>query len=332
MESETFAGFRGADRVPEGGVIINERAQRVPRPGNATTQPRIPYQDIRQAWSSTGDKKSYTLPPAGYSTKRTDHAWQAITLDRSREAGTTPSREHFTKMASFGRAVRNSPTTRTLFEEGIESVVNRMLNQHMGKVAFTKWKAQLTLDGHAVQSHHLATPQVGHMPVNDPSWLAGTIDCPTMTKPVQMKTARATSADTLKSALNLYIAQEYHRDYADASCEVGCMTVLTTTACNARVAIIEGSHKYKEGKEYVATVADNPLSQQYVVIEIPPHTMLVMDSYLFHAGCRYFTEDHQKKQGRQIGESISYRSHHYIVPDAQVNPSNETGVRWNWWK
>jgi len=327
MESETFAGFCGANKVPEGGVVKDEYAQRVPRPDYATTQPRTTYKEIHRAWSSSSDKKQFTLPPAGYRTKRTEQGWQIIGLDRDRTGGYTPTRKHDTRMVSFGKAVFKSPTTRTLLEEGIEHVINRMLCQHMGSAAYTQLKEQ---HREQMQSHHLATPQVGPMPVST-SWVEGEIKCPTMSKPVKIKTVQANSPDTVRGALDLYLAQEYHRDYVDASCEVGCMTVLMTTACNARIAIIKDSHTSKGGEAYVAGVAQHPCNQTYVVIEIPPYTLLVMDSYLFHAGCRYFTDDHQKKQSHQIGATISYRSHHYIVPDEQVNPSNETGVKMKWW-
>ena len=332
MEGETFAGFCGADKVPEGEVIKNERAQRVPRHSGWTPTPkRTTYTEIRKQWSKS-NKKKYTLPPASYRTKITNQLWGSISLDKRRHTGkngkgTTPFRQHDTRMAPFGGAVRNSAITRTLFEEGIESVINRMLTLHMGRAAFKKLKAQC---GHETKSTHLATPQVGAMPANSPTWTPDDIDCPTMRGPVKIKTLNAESPQAVQDALDLYLAQEYHRDYVDASCEVGCMTVLVTTACSARIAIIKDSHQSKNGAEFVAEATKDRCSQTYVVIEIPPYSLFLMDSYLFHAGCRYFAEDHQKKQGHQIGATISYRSHHYIVPDQRKPTTLTTGVKMKW--
>ena len=259
-------------------------------------------------------------------TKKTGHEWTKINLDKKLNQNQGPSRQHETKMAKFGMAIQQSETKRTLFEEGIEFVVDRTLRQHMGKRAFDKLKNQQNYSN--PQSHHLATPQVGTMPTSS-DWDAGEIEC--LNETVTIKTVTATSDQTVRSALELYLAQEYHRDYADSSCEVGCMTVLVTTACPARIAIIKDSHKVKDGNTFVKDVKQKPGNQKYIVIEIPPYSVLIMDSYLFHAGCRYFEDDNTKRQSHQIGKTISYRSHHYIVPDKMVEPSNETGIKMKWW-
>ena len=328
MESETFGGFCGDERVSEGEDVPEEYAQRVPRPNYIPNQVRTPYREIEKAWKAS-NKKEFILPPGGYKTKRTGHGWVAISLDRDRDNGSHPSREHLTKMVRFGNAVQRSKTEHTLLEEGIESVINQILQKHMGKRAFVQLKKQQA--GHALQSHHLATPQIGSMPVSQ-HWIPREINCPTMENMVMTKIiTTTTSKQTLRDALGLYLAQEIHRDYVDSSCAVGCMTVLVTTACPARIAIVQNSHNMKNGAAFVTAVQHDPCEHMYVIIEIPPYSLLIMDSYLFHAGCRYFMDDHCKRQGTQIGPQISYRSHHYIIPDSQVDPSNETGVKWKWW-
>lgn len=80
-------------------------------------------------------------------------------------------------------------------------------------------------------------------------------------------------AGDIKAWLETYLDQDLHRDYCDA------LTVLVTTACPARLAIVKGSHTNTggPGKPFAASVVDHPDQHEYHIITLPAYSVLVVN-------------------------------------------------------
>ena len=327
LEEETFKGFNGG--VKGGRDRKLQRKQRV-------KGPPATYIKIRDHWMNCKHKKSYIVPNPWYKPKKGEGSWQTITLDRKETDRSTPNEKDMTRMFEFGKAVVGGGT-RTLLEEGIECTLEDVLLKHMGKCAREQMKKQ---NSSLPKSHHLATPQMEEpthtTDDSDDCWKPLDVNSGFGRKIIKIKTVTVDTLEALKEALGQRVAQALHRDYVDDGCEAGALTAIVTTACSARIAIVEGSHHHKDGEAFKKRMEEKPLEQIYTIVEIPPYSVLLMNGFLFHAGCRYFVKsDHQKNQGVQIGERISYRSHHYVLPHSSVDPTNHTsgstGVRSLWW-
>ena len=93
-------------------------------------------------------------------------------------------------------------------------------------------------------------------------------------------------AGDIKAWLETYLDQDLHRDYCDAACATNAktkttapwaLTVLVTTACPARLAIVKGSHTGGPGKPFAAGVVDHPDQHEYHIITLPAYSVLVVD-------------------------------------------------------
>ena len=95
-------------------------------------------------------------------------------------------------------------------------------------------------------------------------------------------------AGDIKAWLETYLDQDLHRDYCDAACATNAktktnapwaLTVLVTTACPARLAIVKGSHTNTggPGKPFAASVVDHPDQHEYHIITLPAYSVLVVD-------------------------------------------------------